>query len=67
MPTYPASDHYNGRRFFNPHGSARPVKDVITWMRTRQRTPWPQHVPLAKHAPPPAIVAPGEAAITFVG
>jgi L-ascorbate metabolism protein UlaG (beta-lactamase superfamily) len=67
LPTYPVSDHCDGQRFFNPHRSARPLKDVITWMRTRQRSPWPAHVPLAALAPPPARVAAGEAAVTFVG
>jgi L-ascorbate metabolism protein UlaG (beta-lactamase superfamily) len=67
VPTYPVSDHCDGRRFFNPHKSARPLKDVITWMRTRQRTPWPKHVPLRPYPPPPACVAPGEVAVTFVG
>ena len=36
-------------------------------MRTRQRTAWPARVPLVPHPPPPARVAPGEAAITFIG
>jgi len=67
MSKYPLSDHCDGRRFFNPHRAARPLKDVITWMRTRQRTAWPRRLPLATHAPPPARVAPGEAAITFIG
>jgi L-ascorbate metabolism protein UlaG (beta-lactamase superfamily) len=64
---YPVSDHCDGRRFFNPHQSARPLKDVITWMRTRRRTPWPSHVPLVPHPDPPARVAPGAVAVTFIG
>ena len=67
VSAYPVSDHCDGRRFFNPYRSARPLKDVITWMRTRQRTAWPEHVPLVNHAPPPSQVGPGEVAITFIG
>ena len=36
-------------------------------MRTRQRTAWPASVPLNRHAPPPAAVAPGQVAVTFIG
>jgi L-ascorbate metabolism protein UlaG (beta-lactamase superfamily) len=66
--TYPVSDHCNGERFFNPHHSAdRSLREVIRWMRTRQRTPWPAQVRLADHPPPPAAVTAGSAAITFIG
>ncbi len=64
---YPVSDHCDGERFFNPHGNARPLRDVIKWMRTRRQTPWPSHVPLAPHGPPPARVEPGRVAVTFIG
>src|SRR5437660_7935649 len=67
MSTYPRSDHSDGERFFNPHGKARPLRDVITWMRTRQRTPWPDRLPLAPHPTPPASMDRGAAAITFIG
>jgi L-ascorbate metabolism protein UlaG (beta-lactamase superfamily) len=67
LPRYPVSDHCDGERFFNPHRAARPLKDVITWMRTRQRTAWPARVALNTHAAPPGRVAPGGIAITFIG
>ena len=67
MPRYPVSDHCDGRRFFNPHRQARPLKDVIKWMRTRERTVWPARVPLVPHPPPPAQVGGGEVAVTFIG
>ena len=56
MATYPKSDHCDGERFFNPGANARPLRDVIKWMRTRQRTPWPRRLPLAPHPAPPATV-----------
>jgi L-ascorbate metabolism protein UlaG (beta-lactamase superfamily) len=61
------SDHCDGERFFNPHGNARPLRDVIKWMRTRRQTPWPSHVPIAPHRPPPARVEPARVAVTFIG
>jgi L-ascorbate metabolism protein UlaG (beta-lactamase superfamily) len=67
LARYPVSDHCDGERFVNPHDNARPLRDVITWMRTRRRTPWPSHVPIAPHRPPPARVEPGRVAVTFVG
>src|SRR6187455_342901 len=67
MATYPESDHCDGARFFNPHAKARPLRDVIKWMRTRRRTPWPRSLPVAAHQAPPTQVAPGQAAITFIG
>jgi L-ascorbate metabolism protein UlaG (beta-lactamase superfamily) len=67
MATYPKSDHCDGERFFNPHQNARPLRDVFTWMRTRQRTPWPRSLPLAAHPPPPSTVGRGEVAVTFIG
>ena len=67
MPKYPISDHYDGERFFNPLANARPLRDVIKWSRTRQRTAWPARVPLNPHPAPPAAVARGTAAVTFIG
>ena len=67
MSTYPTSDHCDGERFFNPHGSARPLRDVLEWMRTRQRTPWPRRLALAPHPAPPATVERGAVAVTFIG
>jgi L-ascorbate metabolism protein UlaG (beta-lactamase superfamily) len=67
VPRYTVSDHCDGERFFNPGANARPLGDVIKWMRTRQRTAWPAHVPLTPHPGPPQAVAPGSVAITFIG
>ena len=67
MSTYPVSDHCDGERFFNPHGRPRPLRDVIKWMRTRRRTPWPARRPNAPYPPPPPAVGRGEVAVTFIG
>jgi L-ascorbate metabolism protein UlaG (beta-lactamase superfamily) len=68
VPSYSVSDHCDGERFFNAYESAdRNLADVVRWMRTRQRTPWPADVPLTAQPPPPAHIGPGQVAITFVG
>jgi len=67
LARYPVSDHCDGERFFNPHDNARPLGDVIKWMRTRRQTPWPSRVPIAPQGPPPARVEPGRVAVTFIG
>jgi L-ascorbate metabolism protein UlaG (beta-lactamase superfamily) len=67
LARYPVSDHCDGERFFNPYENARPLTDVIKWARTRQRTAWPAHLPLNPHPAPPAAVAPGAVAVTFIG
>jgi L-ascorbate metabolism protein UlaG (beta-lactamase superfamily) len=67
MATYPVSDHCDGERFFNPGAKARPLKDVIKWMRTRQKRPWPAAVPLTPRPAPPGAVEPGRVAVTFIG
>jgi L-ascorbate metabolism protein UlaG (beta-lactamase superfamily) len=56
-------------RFFNPHAPAgRSAREVLRWMRTRERTAWPSSViPGAPPAPPPSRVEPGQAAVTFIG
>jgi L-ascorbate metabolism protein UlaG (beta-lactamase superfamily) len=66
--TRPVSDHCDGERFFNPAGDqARPLGDVITWQRTRERSDWPEAVPLTPYPPPPLQASPGTIAATFVG
>jgi len=68
VPRFPASDHYDGERFFNLHGAVpRPVKDIVEWQRTRKKAVWPISIPLQPHAPPPDSVPEGRIAVTFVG
>jgi L-ascorbate metabolism protein UlaG (beta-lactamase superfamily) len=68
VPRFPVSDHCDGDRFFNIDRSAdRSFGDVVRWMRTRVRTPWPERAPAGGYPPPPATVAPGRVAVTFIG
>ena len=68
MPRFAVSDHFDGRRFFNPHGSPpRPFKDLVAWQRTRDKATWPPSLPLGTHPAPPRDVPPGRVAVTFIG
>jgi L-ascorbate metabolism protein UlaG (beta-lactamase superfamily) len=68
VPRFPVSDHCDGERFFNPHAiSGRSAREIVHWMRTRQRVAWPQEQPLTRHDLPPSSVGPGQAALTFIG
>lgn len=64
--TPPASDHFNGKTFFNPRHEDRTWRDVLRWRRTSRPRPWPAVVPLVGHPPPPAPRE-TEWAITFIG
>jgi L-ascorbate metabolism protein UlaG (beta-lactamase superfamily) len=64
-----ASDHFDGKRFFNP-GQA-PARhrliQILKWRFGGERRAW-SPLPLDPgHPPPPAGVAPGTAALTFIG
>lgn len=47
--------------------TGRSLGDVVHWMRTRERAAWPAERPLTRYDPPPAVVAQGQAAVTFIG
>ncbi len=66
---YPLSDHCDGERFFNPapSDSLRGARDMLRWRRESQRSEWPRRVVDPPFPPPPAAVAPGAAAVTFIG
>ncbi|QAY79445.1 MBL fold metallo-hydrolase [Sphingosinicella sp. BN140058] len=42
----PPSDHFDGRRFFNPGepDTDRSLRDVLRWQRGGERSRWPSHV-----------------------
>jgi L-ascorbate metabolism protein UlaG (beta-lactamase superfamily) len=59
------SDHFDGRRYFNPGGAnGRSVREVPKMLREK-RTPWPARVSVRQQKPP--VPAPGEVVLTFVG
>ena len=59
------SDHFDGRRFFNPNGAnGQPVWMVPSMLLT-PRTRWPSAVPVEPRRPPTA--GPDDVVVTFVG
>jgi len=64
----PASDHFDGRRFFNP--GARPAKAVDPgrfFGRWRgERAVWPEQVPVRQTVPPRRVAA-GDMLVTWIG
>lgn len=64
--TFPRSDHFNGKTFFNRDHENRTFLDIWRWRRTRQLTAWPETVPLAPQPPPP-LPREGQLVITWIG
>jgi L-ascorbate metabolism protein UlaG (beta-lactamase superfamily) len=65
--TFPPSDHFNGKTFFNPGDeSGRGLLDLVRWKTTSRAAPWPAHVEVERGPLPPAPEADGVAA-TWVG
>src|SRR5579872_269206 len=63
----PASDHFNGRVFFNPDArTSRGFKDFLRWQRTRQPKRWPKWVDNQARPSLPATLAREQAALTFI-
>jgi L-ascorbate metabolism protein UlaG (beta-lactamase superfamily) len=59
------SDHFDGKRFVNPTGTAGQPFSKVPRMLREPRTPWPAAVPTTEVQPPP--LASAAAAITFIG
>ena len=68
MARFPVSDHCDGERFFNIGPSQpRGLRHVLKWRLQGERARWPDHVENVPFPPPPNDVAPGHAAVTFIG
>jgi L-ascorbate metabolism protein UlaG (beta-lactamase superfamily) len=60
------TDHFDGRRFFNPAGAnGRSFRDVPRMLATA-RTRWPKRIPVQPQQPPP-LQTPDDVVVTFVG
>jgi L-ascorbate metabolism protein UlaG (beta-lactamase superfamily) len=66
-PSYPLSDHYDGKKFFNPENRfAPPFTDMLKLMANMKYDKWPDDLSI-KHKPQLAAdVARGHAKVTFV-
>jgi len=65
----PASDHFDGLRFFDPNSSApKSFADLLRWQLTRDRAPWPERDPSPyADKPPPRVDNPRDWRVSFVG
>ncbi len=64
----PLSDHFDGTRFFDPHGTApKKPAELVYWLATRTPAQWPQHVPLIARDKPPSRVEGPRGRLSFVG
>ena len=63
--TWPASDHTDGRTFFNPSGGAGQPFTAVPRMLSEPRARWPAHVPVTPQIPPPR--GDSAAVVTFIG
>jgi L-ascorbate metabolism protein UlaG (beta-lactamase superfamily) len=61
------SDHFDGRRFFNPEVATRTrLWQMLRWLATRRKQRWPRWVEDEAAPGPPEAVGVGELALTFV-
>ena len=66
----PLSDHFDGKRFFDPDGvPPKSLREVLRWQfgRDRQRQAWPKWAPSPHADTPPARVDGGKVRLSFVG
>ncbi|OJY14138.1 MAG: hypothetical protein BGP05_09660 [Rhizobiales bacterium 62-47] len=66
----PVSDHFDGLRFFDPHGtSPKSLAQVLRWQfgSGRQREAWPEWAPSPHADTPPARVSGKTARLSYVG
>jgi L-ascorbate metabolism protein UlaG (beta-lactamase superfamily) len=63
--TAPASDHFDGKRFFTPGVAMdKRLGDFLRWRFTRERSPWPQWI---KDDDPPLPPPLGDVGVTYIG
>jgi L-ascorbate metabolism protein UlaG (beta-lactamase superfamily) len=59
------SDHFDGRRFFNPGGANGQPLTALPRLVAATRTPWPSQVPVTPQVPP--LLGDSAAVVTFIG
>ncbi len=64
----PVTDHFDGVRFYDPHGAApKGALDMLKWVTSGKRAKWPDRVPSPYADRPPARVDQTAIRIGFVG
>lgn len=62
------SDHFDGKRFFNPNiDTDRSLGDLWRWRRSRRPTAWPVVVTSVEHPPAAPVVHDGGIVSTYIG
>jgi L-ascorbate metabolism protein UlaG (beta-lactamase superfamily) len=64
------SDHFDGKKFFNPAiDTDKTLKDIVRMLRggPAPAPSWPRQVDNRSFPPPPASVSAGEIAVTYIG
>jgi L-ascorbate metabolism protein UlaG (beta-lactamase superfamily) len=62
---YPVSDHFNGKRFFNPEPN-HTFNDMIRWMWNMKTVQWPKWIDDPVQPPPPDKADEGSIRITYI-
>jgi L-ascorbate metabolism protein UlaG (beta-lactamase superfamily) len=64
----PASNHFDGERFFNPNGALanKSFRELIRWQFNRKVGPWRDWVDSRPGSPPPGRVTKGNMRVTFI-
>ncbi len=60
------SDHFRNGRFYNRDAQPNGFRDLVRWMRNRQRGAWRPWIPGEPGPKPPERLASGELGVTFV-
>jgi L-ascorbate metabolism protein UlaG (beta-lactamase superfamily) len=64
----PSSDHFNGRKFFDPYvPMEKGFLDALKWRLSNKRVPWPQHISNLLLDKPPTRVEGHELRVSVVG
>lgn len=64
--SYQTSDHFDGKKFFNPHGDdLKSIWQVMKWKFTSTPAKWPKHVPI-KNYPLKVLSGQEEFNVTFI-
>lgn len=62
----PVSDHFDGKRFYNPEGGDHSLGDELKWFWRMKAVEWPEWVNDAPQPPPVERVGPGELRATLI-
>jgi L-ascorbate metabolism protein UlaG (beta-lactamase superfamily) len=64
-PMVSTSEHFNGKRFFNPDGPPPQPQSAVPRMLLERRTPWPERIAVQPQAPP--LLDGARGVVTFIG